>query len=527
VTAAGGYASTGGGYGLFDGFEGYRTPSQEDFRRVIADGMIVVDANVLLNLYRYNEETRDDLLAVMGVLGERFWIPHQVLAEFWRNRESTLNTPRDKAKEAVQALEKTARSAENAIAIWAKAVALPEERHSEILEHLQSVFAKVCRVIEEQGENDTIPRARDTNQDALLSRLSIVLNGRVGPPLSKDDYEAALKEADRRAKAQEPPGYLDQDKDGDLRAGDYLVWEQMLREVARRKRDVLFVTSDVKEDWWRRVRDEARGPRLELQEEFRSRTQRQLYMLQPRGFLDQASSLLDVQISPESVQEVERVDRLGADEAAKRLGSRADYAGSLPSEARERVLLAIYRQAHEIDWEFLTNAEKTTQYRQWLEDPEVGGILLGFLPEQKARVWIKDIPMKEYARSQEGVGQYAKYAVMRFRGPGEIVQAACGEGWSVQADSVGEKPMHCYATDGTVARYICWGPPRTFRNLIGAALDKTIDAKERPAIVVTTRDGDTPITADERKQQAQLAERSGVDLKYLHRALIPNPEYVI
>jgi hypothetical protein len=48
--------------GLFGGFEGYRTPTEDDYRRVFTEGLVVPDSNVLLNLYRYNEQTRSDLV---------------------------------------------------------------------------------------------------------------------------------------------------------------------------------------------------------------------------------------------------------------------------------------------------------------------------------------------------------------------------------------------------------------------------------------------------------------------------------
>ncbi|MER7769879.1 PIN domain-containing protein [Kitasatospora sp. NPDC096140] len=522
MTAKGDQAPASGGYGLFDGFEGYRTPSRDNYRTVLSEGIVVFDANVLLNLYRYTEETRDSLFAVMGALGERLWVPHQALDEFWRNRESTLNTPADNARDAVASLEKSGRSAADAISVWVKSVALPEERHAELSSQLADAFENVQRVIKEQAANDTVPRARDTNQDLLLSRLSTVLAGRVGAPLSSEDHAAALKEAKRRAQAQEPPGYLDQGKDDDLGAGDYLVWEQLLREAEQRQCDVLFVTSDVKDDWWRRWRGELRGPRLELMAELRSRTRHQLFMLQPTELMRQADALVGVQVSPESVEEVARVDRLPSEAS-----NRSDTATGpeIPASVRERVLAEVYRQAHELDWDFLTASEKSGQYRQWVDDPRVGGVLLPFVPAQSARVWLKDIPMKEYLRSQEGFGQYARYAVMRFRGPEEIVQSACGAGWDVVPDSVGEKPMHCYATNGISTRYVCWGPTGSFKDLMWAAINGAGDSKERPAVVVTTRDGDNVLATADRQEQEQLAERSGVDLKYLHRSMIENPDY--
>ncbi|MGW7499712.1 PIN-like domain-containing protein [Streptomyces luteogriseus] len=74
---------------MFDGFAEYRTPSVEDYQRLFSFGLVVVDTNVLLTLYRSNQRTREDLLTVLDRLRERLWVPHQVLAEFWRNREHT------------------------------------------------------------------------------------------------------------------------------------------------------------------------------------------------------------------------------------------------------------------------------------------------------------------------------------------------------------------------------------------------------------------------------------------------------
>ncbi|MEV5354581.1 PIN-like domain-containing protein [Streptomyces sp. NPDC086081] len=47
--------------------------------------MTVLDTNVLLNLYRCNERTRRDTLAVLNKLRDRLWVPHQVLTECWRS----------------------------------------------------------------------------------------------------------------------------------------------------------------------------------------------------------------------------------------------------------------------------------------------------------------------------------------------------------------------------------------------------------------------------------------------------------
>ena len=70
------------GTGLYDGFEGYRTATEAEYRHLLTDGLVIPDTNVFLNLYRYNEQTRSDLLTVLNGLGNRLWVPRQVMEEF-------------------------------------------------------------------------------------------------------------------------------------------------------------------------------------------------------------------------------------------------------------------------------------------------------------------------------------------------------------------------------------------------------------------------------------------------------------
>jgi hypothetical protein len=136
-----------------------------------------------------------------------------------------------------------------------------------------------------------------------------VLQGRVGDALDPEAKAAAMKEGMRRVDAGVPPGYLDKSKGDELAVSDYLIWEQVLREAERRRSEILLVTGDVKDDWWRKERGQTRGPRLELVEEMRARASVGLFMLRPESLLVHAGHVLEVEVRKESVQDVERIDR--------------------------------------------------------------------------------------------------------------------------------------------------------------------------------------------------------------------------
>ena len=62
-----------------DKFPGRLRPSSEDFQAILRECLFAVDANVLLNLYRYSAETQkapeDALLSV----ADRLFLPHQAV----------------------------------------------------------------------------------------------------------------------------------------------------------------------------------------------------------------------------------------------------------------------------------------------------------------------------------------------------------------------------------------------------------------------------------------------------------------
>jgi hypothetical protein len=293
--------------GLYDGFEAYRTPTGEDYRRLLTNGLVIPDTNVLLNLYRYHDQTRDDLLSVLEALGERLWVPHQVMAEFWGSRDGVLKDPRS-TEDVIGELRKHGNQAENSLRAWANKVGLPDRRKDEMVDVLAGAIATVIERVREYAGDDAAEFARDTNNDPVLARLRTIVEGRVGPPLSDADHREAVKEAERRAKDKTPPGYMDAAKGNANAAGDYLVWVQTLREARRRRTDVLLVTADLKEDWWRRPQGQLRGPRPELVAEMRREAQAGLFMLPPKDLLVRARQILQIEVRDESLDNVEHID---------------------------------------------------------------------------------------------------------------------------------------------------------------------------------------------------------------------------
>lgn len=134
--------------GIYDDFHGYRLPTEDELNSALQSALVVLDTNVLLNLYRYNRSTRNDLLEVMRSLGERLWVPHQVMREFWRNRVSVLGSRGAGTEQALNALDKQQRAAAEALHQWAKTTAIEVAERDALINKITTLYGELEQIIQ-------------------------------------------------------------------------------------------------------------------------------------------------------------------------------------------------------------------------------------------------------------------------------------------------------------------------------------------------------------------------------------------
>ncbi|MGW1124182.1 PIN-like domain-containing protein [Streptomyces sp. NPDC002526] len=316
---------------LNDGFEHYLSASPDDYERVFKSGMVVLDTNAILNLYRYTDEARKELFGVLRRLQDRLWIPNQVATEFWRNRESAVSDLDYFGDELISELEETRHQMERSLRTWANRVALQGGQLDDILNALDPAFKPVLEKVQEIAGGRSGGKSRSTFEDPVLLELQEVLVRKVGAAMSPSEYGDAVTEGLRRVEAKVPPGYKDKKKDDGHAAGDYLVWAQTIKEAKFRNCEVLLITGDVKEDWWRKESGEIRGPRLELAKEFYAAVGFRVYMLRPPRFLGMAREILQISVTDETIDDASRVE-LSSHKLRERIDTAATVLASLRSE---------------------------------------------------------------------------------------------------------------------------------------------------------------------------------------------------
>ncbi len=262
-------------------FKNYYELSNEDFEQLWAQGIFILDTNILLMPYRVPRSSRELLLGLFEDYKERFWIPFQVCLEF---QEARLKARKQLPRDATAALEKL-RDLKQSL----RSVSSREdfEKSAEV----RSINAAI-RAIENISSEFLVDFGETPHDDPIFSRLTQIFEGRVGPPpANKMEYEALLKDADKRYQGETPPGYKDGDKKGDLRYGghlypikygDLILWRQIIEKCrVDRIQAVALITDDKKEDWYQKDDGEILGPRHELREEMAAEGRLERFWMYP------------------------------------------------------------------------------------------------------------------------------------------------------------------------------------------------------------------------------------------------------
>lgn len=328
-----------------DLFSEYYRLTQGEFDFLWSECVFCFDANVLLDVYRYTPDTRNRLLAVLEKLQERIWIPYQVAKEFHENRIKVIRDQEVPYEKISSKVQKAITGLTNEL----QALSL-EGRKPHPFINMQQVYAVLDGVLGQV--EDVLQKSKEAHpdlleDDPLLLRIAELFDGKVGDAYDPEALNAKYQEIKIRYSHEIPPGYKDLEAkeppaEGgtDSRAyGDAVCWFQMLDFAKQERKPIVFVTGDVKEDWWLKIYGKTIGPRPELIREMRKEAEVNYYQYVTDVFLERAEAHLNIESKPQAVDEIRdlrRQDELSAFQAYLRAKNLMELA-KIQAELEERL----------------------------------------------------------------------------------------------------------------------------------------------------------------------------------------------
>lgn len=285
------------------------------------DSLIVLDSNVLLNVYNYSEETREVFFAALQSIQDRIWVSYYTALEFQRFRKDVVLLRKNGLSNLTNDVEKIVRDFKLLVDrnnIIKKSPILDEltQKNVKMFEEALVAYneaAKVCL------DNELT----DKKLDEVHDRLAAILEGKIGEKPSSEWLKIVEENFSERVAMKCPPcvrsrkhspsggvsKFAFSDRCYDKACSDLYLWLQLI-EVADQQRElvtkVLFVTDDLSEDWWELSRRYSRrGVRPELKQEIYERSAVSNFSAcSSSEFLELVSKARSLQITENHVSEV-------------------------------------------------------------------------------------------------------------------------------------------------------------------------------------------------------------------------------
>lgn len=145
--------------------------------------------------------------------------------------------------------------------------------------------------------------------DSLLPLIE--KNFIVTPPNSFNESLEILKHGEIRYRNEIPPGYQDEeDKLGLQKYGDLVSWTQILKYSKEKRKPIVLIINDLKEDWWiYQAKSRSNQPRYELIKEISDYSNVDFWMYDTNTFLHKSKLYINIEIQDETLEEVKQVVR--------------------------------------------------------------------------------------------------------------------------------------------------------------------------------------------------------------------------
>lgn len=319
--------------------------TEEEEKELFEKGHIIFDSSALLSFYGYTERIAEEYFdKVFKTLKGRLWLPAQVIYEFEKNREKVITKPKgeylnltksngkkdggylESIENGIELIRRNTKSIHGQIKTLSERT-IKDDKHPHISQKCISEFKDALKVFESNIEilnegydillNDTEKQIEEKTKELTEKTLSDNFRERLdsffdhGKPYPYEKMLEIIKEGQFRYDNEIPPGYKDEkEKIGFQMYGDLLLWFQIIDYAKEKQKPIIFVTNDVKEDWWHPDSDSQNSdvPRHELLFEFKDKSKQKIWFYTIDRLIYKSNEYLDTEVSDEVIEEIQNVN---------------------------------------------------------------------------------------------------------------------------------------------------------------------------------------------------------------------------
>lgn len=237
----------------------YVSNESVDVKALVDNGYVIFcDTNIFLNIYRVSPDYATFALECLKSIKDVLYVPYTVKIEFYRHNKNFYYKRKraevDSAKNVKSLLKSQREKMSSTLAVLQKmqfpniepildAIRL---KYNDMESEINGYFSagNTLEVISKSWEEDYVEK--------LFEEL--IKNNHLLADFSRDGIYEICEEGKNRYKKNTPPGYKDaSQKDGIAKYSDLILWKEIIRYAKQNQKNIIFVTDDVKPDWWNNV----------------------------------------------------------------------------------------------------------------------------------------------------------------------------------------------------------------------------------------------------------------------------------
>lgn len=256
--------------------------------------IIILDTNVLLDVYHYSPEFSEFALQCLKKVENYLYLPATVRLEYRRHYHSEFKKMEKRVDNATNEVRRQIVIASNKILSVCNGLERLHFPEVDVLqEALSNKLLDVNRTLTEFFEDRTALGLIQHSWASTDYIEKLVENIEASQHILQDPTQEDIynwcEEGASRYKRKVPPGFKDAQKEEGLRKyGDFIIWKEVLRFAKEKGVNVIFVTDDVKPDWWEIV-EGMRQFHTSLANEFQKKTRRQIQAFTSQDFFNDIS----------------------------------------------------------------------------------------------------------------------------------------------------------------------------------------------------------------------------------------------
>ncbi|MCY9339740.1 PIN domain-containing protein [Bacillus haynesii] len=230
--------------------------------KLIEDNYVIVcDTNVYLGLYRFSPDFANFALDCLRKIQAHIMIPYTVKIEYDKHYQALFKRRQGKIYNSIEdtmnLIEKQQNKLKNSCAtLITRQFPGADELQDKIDEKYDELKTMLTDYFEQRGVLTLIQENSWTSDVVKEFVQKLIDDKQIMQDFTRDEIYKICEEGEKRYKKEIPPGYKDgKNKDGIRKYSDLILWKEVLQFAKEKQRNIIFVTDDVKADWWNHKKD--------------------------------------------------------------------------------------------------------------------------------------------------------------------------------------------------------------------------------------------------------------------------------